>query len=195
MFRKENNYVRIQRVLDEFKRLKNMTEPVLVVDMDGVLADFDDRTPGWYGNHLLPGHYLKLNPYKGGLDFVRKVANIISWDNVFICTCSPCVYADHDKMVWLVRNLPEIYSDNIVVLPVNSNKAEYMRDFLTMRGFDPQVAILLDDYGKNLNEWYTAYVNGDHHAVAFPAIKAHNPYNCRWDNKKNKNVSWPVIDV
>ena len=168
-------------------------QPTFVSDMDGVLADFDDRTDGWIEKHTQPGHYISLPEYRRGVEFINQVAEILGWENIYICSASPNMYADHDKLVWLARYLPKLHPENIMIVRVGTNKAVHMRNLITAHGKDANLAMLMDDYGKNLRQWWEAW-NADpaEKVIASPTIKAKNPYNCKGYTSV---PPYPIVEV
>ena len=63
---------------------------------------------------------------------------------MFILSASPNRQADNDKKEWLKKYIPELESDQIIIMRNGKKKVNYMK---TADG------ILLDDYSKNLQEW------------------------------------------
>ena len=73
-----------------------------------------------------------------------RVLNQLKNVRVFILSASPNRKADHDKKVWLKKYLPELESDQIIIMRNGKKKVNYMRT---------DDGVLLDDYSKNLQEW------------------------------------------
>lgn len=114
-------------------------------DMDGVLADFMGAPNAMARFERERGFFATLKPFKKNLEAVRNA--LAHGEIVYIISAAPNAQADHDKLVWLARFLPEMPADRIILMRNGQNKAEFMK---TAHG------ILLDDYGRNCREWLEA---------------------------------------
>ena len=120
------------------RKLKKLN---VYVDMDGVLADFNNEPNA-------------LERFKTERDFfkVLKPINKFAFEqllsredvNVFILTASPNKQADKDKRAWLKYYYPKLKKSHIIICRLGQNKADFMKT---------KTGILLDDYGKNCNKW------------------------------------------
>lgn len=121
---------------------------VIYVDMDGVLADFNNepRAIDRFDNEA--GFFFNLKPINNNVDFVNKL--IANDFNVCVLSASPNEQADFDKLVWLHMYLPKL--KNITIMRVGENKADYVKP--------NAINLLFDDYGKNcrdfINRGYSA---------------------------------------
>lgn len=111
------------------------------VDMDGVIADFNNEPNAVERFKNEKGFFKKLRPLNEW-GFSQLLAN--NSVNVFILTASPNKQADKDKKEWLKYYYPQIKKGNIIIMRNGQNKADFMK---TKKG------ILLDDYGKNCEQW------------------------------------------
>lgn len=112
-------------------------------DMDGVLADFNAQENAVERFASEKGFFQKLAPMSANI-YALRVLNQLKNVRVFILSASPNRHADHDKKVWLKKYLPELESDQIIIMRNGKKKVNYMRT---------DDGVLLDDYGKNLQEW------------------------------------------
>ena len=112
-------------------------------DMDGVLADFNAEPNAVERFRNEKGFFKNLKPIADNLKAIELLSQQRN-TNVFILSASPNVRCDKDKMVWLKKYAPFIKPENIIIMRVGQNKADYMK---TDKG------ILFDDYGKNCKEW------------------------------------------
>lgn len=116
------------------------------IDMDGVLADFFavDGAVERFENEK--DFFKNLAPIKNNVNAVKQM--LAAGINVYILSASPHERADGDKIAWLEKVIPEMPFQNIIIMRIGENKANYVNN--QMR------AILLDDYGKNCKEFAAA---------------------------------------
>lgn len=112
-------------------------------DMDGVLADFNAELNAVERFKKEKGFFKKLKPFERNVNALKKlIANRNV--NVYILSASPNAKADKDKIAWLKIYIPEMTKENIIIVRNGVRKVDYMKT---------ESGILLDDYGKNINEW------------------------------------------
>ncbi len=115
----------------------------IYIDMDGVLADFFGETEAVARFEHERGFFRRLKPLTKNVDAVKK-ASADGRYNIFILSASPNERCDRDKRLWLIKHLPQIPTENVIIMRNGESKAKYMK---TADG------ILFDDYGKNIQEW------------------------------------------
>lgn len=114
---------------------------VIYCDMDGVVADFNNEPNAVERFRVEKGFFFKLKPIEVNVKAVKELAK---YNEVYILTASPNPRADKDKIKWLKKYMPFIAKENIIICRNGERKVDFMKSDL---------GILLDDYGKNLQEW------------------------------------------
>lgn len=122
--------------------MKNKHLLNIYCDMDGVIADFNAEENAVARFATEKGFFKNLKPMNAdGMEkLIEADGKII---NLFVLSASPNRLADKDKIAWLKQHYPQIKRKNIIIMRCGKNKADYIKT----RG------ILLDDYGKNCNQW------------------------------------------
>ncbi len=120
-----------------------MKKQNIYIDMDGVLADFFGQTEAVARFETERGFFRRLKPLTKNVEAVKK-ATADGRYNIFILSASPNERCDRDKRLWLIKHLPQVPTENVIIMRNGESKAKYMR---TADG------ILFDDYGKNIQEW------------------------------------------
>ena len=113
----------------------------IYVDMDGVLADFDNEPNALERFKQENGFFFKLKPINNNVEYVNYL--IKCGFNVCVLSASPNEQADFDKLMWLNIHLPQL--QNAIIMRVGQNKADYVKT----KGIN----ILFDDYGKNCRDF------------------------------------------
>lgn len=112
----------------------------IYVDMDGVIADFNNEPKALQRFKTEKGFFKKLHVLNDNAFAQLLKMNV----NVFILSASPNKQADKDKRAFLRYYYPQIKSKNIIFCRIGDNKADYIKT---------EEGILLDDYGKNCEQW------------------------------------------
>lgn len=111
------------------------------VDMDGVIADFNNEPNAIERFKIEPNFFRTLKPInKFGFEQLLNRKDI----NLFVLTASPNKQADKDKRAWLKYYYPKLKKSHIIMCRLGQNKADFMKT---------KTGILLDDYGKNCSKW------------------------------------------
>ena len=113
----------------------------IYVDMDGVLADFNNEPNALERFKQESGFFFNLKPINNNVDYVNYLIGL--GFNVCVLSASPNEQADFDKIVWLHMYMPKL--KNITIIRLGENKADYVKT----KGLN----ILFDDYGKNCRDF------------------------------------------
>lgn len=114
---------------------------ICYVDMDGVLNLFE-KDKNARTNMYKPGYFINIPVRKGIADIltqINKEAYVVILSKVI-----NRIGVTKEKTIWLEKNMPkEAYSD-VIYVPYNSSKSEYMYTYYP--------SMLIDDNEKNIEE-------------------------------------------
>lgn len=128
------------------------------IDMDGVLADFMGERNAVARFQTEKHFFRRLKPFAKNVAAVRKAIGDGRY-NVYVLSASPNELCDNDKRIWLLKYIPELQTEKVIIMRNGENKAQYMK---TADG------ILFDDYGRNIIDWVSHNV-GCNRAVKIKA--------------------------
>ena len=142
-----------------------MNNATLYIDMDGVLARFEQAENAMKRFENEKGFFSILEPTQ----FAKKLKNV-KMHNVKILTSSPNKQADNDKLEWIKKHLPQL-KDNMVFVRSGQEKAKYAKG-----------NFLLDDYTDNLKHWV------EQGGIAIKALNGLNGKTKRYRTLTNKEL-------
>lgn len=114
------------------------------IDMDGVLADFNNEVNALERFKQEKGFFKSLKPIVENVVAVQMLIN--RGANVYILSASPNLGADNDKRTWLRKYLKGLKSDNIIIIRNGEIKNNYIKN-------SNSVNILFDDWKGNIQLW------------------------------------------
>lgn len=123
---------------------------VIYLDMDGVVADFGAQKNAVERYENEKGFFKNLKPITKNVLAVKDLH--AKGYKIVVLTTSPNNRADRDKKFWLREHLPML--NEIIFARPNIAKIDYVDN--------KENAVLIDDYGKNIREWFAG---GGLHAV------------------------------
>lgn len=120
------------------------TNKTYYFDMDGVLANFH-KEPYKYVNAINRQWIANLDPFENNVKIIREM--ILAGVEVYILSKAASENARLGKIDWLAKYVPEMKTENIIVIVGNGKKVDYIR---TENG------VLVDDDIKNTRPWTKA---------------------------------------
>lgn len=125
------------------------TNTKLFFDLDDTLArfNFGSKTP--LESMYKEGYFLNLKPH-----VLAHEANHMAEkypENIFVVSACITKISMDEKKAWVEKWLPNIKAENVFLVNVGDNKAEYIVA-RTQKDIDRN-CILIDDYSKNIYDW------------------------------------------
>lgn len=122
----------------------------LFVDMDGTIAKF------YYKKNCLEkmyeqGYFANLPPYAIASKLNAFADKETCVEVYILSACIKSDYCESEKVEWLLKNMPSIKPENIILCKVGENKV--LKAKASVSNFNESVNILLDDYTLNLLRW------------------------------------------
>lgn len=125
------------------------TNTKLFFDLDDTLArfNFGSKTP-LEAMHK-KGYFLNLKPHTLTHE-VNRLAKDFP-DNIFIVSACITEISKSEKEAWVEKWLPNVALENVFLVDVGANKAEYITH--RTNEFIDRNSVLIDDYSKNIYDW------------------------------------------
>lgn len=113
-------------------------------DMDNTLADFSLTNHNALEQMFEKGYFENLEPLMD-IRVTIEILQKLGYEVVILSACVDSEFCITEKIKWLNKYLPTITRENMVFTAVGEKKTDYV---------NPVGNVLVDDYGKNLNDWY-----------------------------------------
>lgn len=127
-----------------------MKQPLLFVDMDGTVAEWNTSLPEFAEEIFMPGYFKARPAYPMVAQAIRLLIRSESMEVFVISSVVDEPHVITDKNSWLNEYIPEVDNDHRIFCKCGENKADRVRSIIGRFGFD---CILLDDYSVNLHQW------------------------------------------
>ena len=149
----------------------NANDPVLYVDLDGTLAEFEYTE---ISNLYKQGYFLNRKPISSVLSGIKIFMKKYPAIPVYILSAflGDSKYAFQEKIMWVEKYLPELPSENMLFVKCGEVKAH-----VPQKGED---AFLLDDHSQNLIDFENA---------GFHGVKLLNGINGKGEKWKGDKIS------
>lgn len=140
----------IESTIDRFKNMNYKPEQITICfDMDNTLCLFSP-----FGSEELSmkrmyskGFYRELTCFSEASSVIENLQRF-GFKVKILSACIDTPYCKPEKTAWIHYHLPTIKDEDIILVDVGENKADYIEDIHT--------TILVDDYYKNIQDFYNA---------------------------------------
>lgn len=127
-----------------------MKKPVLFIDMDGTLVEWNTELPEFANEIFKPGYFKERPAYPMMPEAIRDIIHCSAFEVYTLSSVIDGPYAVLDKNVWLDENIPELDEKHRIFCRCGENKAKKVESLFGDFG---ENFILLDDYTVNLRQW------------------------------------------
>ena len=127
-----------------------MRKPLLFVDMDGTLAEWNTSLPKFAKEIFMPGYFKDRPAYPMVAQAIRLLICSGALEVFVISSVIDEPHVIADKNSWLDEHIPEVDNDHRIFCKCGENKAHKVRE---ATGRFDGYCVLLDDYSVNLHQW------------------------------------------
>ena len=138
----------VKQIIEKFKAKNYKPEDITIyLDMDNVLCLFsvfgDEETAVKRMFHK--GYYKELQCFPEAPAVIENLQRV-GFTVKILSSCVDSPYCKPEKELWIHYHLPSIKDEDIILINVGENKADYIGN--------PETSILVDDYYKNIQNFY-----------------------------------------
>lgn len=138
----------VKQVIDRFKSMNYKPEDITIyLDMDNVLCLFSV-----FGNEdtavrrmFHKGYFKELQCFPEVPAVIENLQRI-GFKIKVLSSCIDSPYCKPEKKLWLNYHIPTLKDEDIILINVGENKADYINN--------PETSILVDDYYQNICNFY-----------------------------------------
>jgi len=144
-YRLMESVVRLKFLADEFHEIKYYTDKNMFVDMDGVVAEYQDLPLDEDGNINFVSHHIFRNakPVNEVIDKLRTLCD--NGHNLYILSASPNSICNDEKINWLKMYMPFINQKNIYFVGNKDFKSVMIKDLMAKLKLKTCDCTLIDD--------------------------------------------------
>jgi len=136
---------RLKALADEFHEIKYYTDKNIFVDMDGVVAEYQELPLDEDGNINFVSHHIFRNA-KPVNEVIRKLRTLwVNGHNIFILSASPNSICNVEKIDWLYRHMSFVNPNNIYFVGNKDFKSVMIKDLIVKLKLNTCDCTLIDD--------------------------------------------------
>jgi len=135
---------RLQAVADEFVEVKYFTDENIFVDMDGVVAEYQDIPLDEDGNinFVAYGIFKNARPVMEVIDRLKVLSET---KRLYMLSASPNSICSDEKTEWIKKYMPFIKSENIYYVGNKDFKSIMVKDLIKDLKLETRTCTLIDD--------------------------------------------------
>jgi predicted ABC-type ATPase len=141
-YKLQDSITRLQALAHEFYEIKYFTNEHVFVDMDGVIAEYQELPINEDGDVNFVSHdvFLNARPVYEVIDKLFQVCN-----DIYILSASPNSICNDQKIQWLKKHMSFVPEDKIFFVGNKDFKHLMLNDLILKLGFEKKDCTLIDD--------------------------------------------------
>jgi len=143
-YKLKDSVERLSECADKFTHIEYFTNDVFFVDMDGVVAEYQEIPRDEQGNINFVEYNIFKNakPVHHTLDILRELAK---FHKIIILSASPNSICNREKRDWLKLHAPFINEKNVYFVGNKDYKWIMLKNLMSMYNLEPKQCTLVDD--------------------------------------------------